>query len=102
MIAGLEIPSPGEILIRGEPMGRRPAYRRPTNTIFQRPALFPHLTVEANVALRAQSSASARAEIRQRVRDGARARRARRVRERAARTSSRAASSSVSRSRARS
>lgn len=50
MIAGLEQLSSGEVLIRGEPMGRRPAHRRPTNTIFQRPALFPHLTVAANVA----------------------------------------------------
>lgn len=50
MIAGLEIPSAGEVLVRGEPMGRRPAHRRPTNTIFQQPALFPHLSVEANIA----------------------------------------------------
>jgi ABC-type Fe3+/spermidine/putrescine transport system ATPase subunit len=69
MIAGLEIPSSGEVLIRGEPMGRRPAYRRPTNTIFQRPALFPHLSVEANVAFGLRIERRRGAEIRARVRD---------------------------------
>jgi spermidine/putrescine transport system ATP-binding protein len=69
MIAGLEIPSSGEILIRGEAMGRRPAYRRPTNTIFQRPALFPHLTVEANVAFGLRVERVGGAETRRRVRE---------------------------------
>jgi ABC-type Fe3+/spermidine/putrescine transport system ATPase subunit len=50
VIAGLELPDGGEVLVRGEPMGSRSAHRRPTNTVFQRPALFPHLSVEANVA----------------------------------------------------
>jgi ABC-type Fe3+/spermidine/putrescine transport system ATPase subunit len=69
MIAGLELPSSGEVLIRGEPMGRRPAYRRPTNTIFQRPALFPHLTVEANVAFGLRIDKLSGSETRTRVRD---------------------------------
>src|SRR5438093_42355 len=34
IVAGLELPTAGEVLIRGERMGRRPAHRRPTNTIF--------------------------------------------------------------------
>jgi spermidine/putrescine transport system ATP-binding protein len=72
MIAGLETPSAGEVLIRGEPMGRRPAYRRPTNTIFQRPALFPHLTVEDNVAFGLRVQGTPRAEIRRRVADSLR------------------------------
>ena len=63
MISGLEAPSAGDVLIRGEPMGRRPAYRRPTNTIFQRPALFPHLTVEDNVAFGLKVERLPRAEI---------------------------------------
>jgi spermidine/putrescine transport system ATP-binding protein len=73
MIAGLETPTAGAVLIRGEPMGRRPAYRRPTNTVFQRPALFPHLTVEDNVAfgLRVEGGIP-RAEIRRRVADAMR------------------------------
>jgi spermidine/putrescine transport system ATP-binding protein len=67
MIAGLETPTGGEVFIRGEAMGRRPAYRRPTNTIFQRPALFPHLTVEDNVAFGLRVQRTPRAEIRRRV-----------------------------------
>jgi ABC-type Fe3+/spermidine/putrescine transport system ATPase subunit len=67
MIAGLELPSSGDVLIRGEPMGRRPAHRRPTNTVFQRPALFPHLTVEANVAFGLKVDRLAAGEIRRRV-----------------------------------
>jgi spermidine/putrescine transport system ATP-binding protein len=69
MIAGLETPTAGEVVIRGEPMGRRPAHRRPTNTIFQRPALFPHLTVEDNVAFGPRLDRLPRAEIRRRVAD---------------------------------
>jgi spermidine/putrescine transport system ATP-binding protein len=69
MIAGLEPPTAGDVLIRGESMGRRPAYRRPTNTIFQRPALFPHLTVEDNVAFGLRVERIRRAEIRRRVAD---------------------------------
>jgi spermidine/putrescine transport system ATP-binding protein len=67
MIAGLELLSSGEVLIRGEAMGRRPAHRRPTNTIFQRPTLFPHLTVEANIAFGIKVDRVATAEIRRRV-----------------------------------
>jgi ABC-type Fe3+/spermidine/putrescine transport system ATPase subunit len=67
VIAGLEAPSAGEVLIRGEAMGRRPAYRRPTNTIFQRPALFPHLTVEDNIGFGLRVERRPRAEIRRRV-----------------------------------
>ena len=72
MIAGLETPTAGDVLIRGESMGRRPAYRRPTNTIFQRPALFPHLTVEDNVAFGLRVERMPRAEIRRRVEDSLR------------------------------
>ena len=67
MIAGLETPSAGAVLIRGEEMGRKPAYRRPTNTIFQRPALFPHLTVADNIAFGLSVERLPRAEIRTRV-----------------------------------
>jgi spermidine/putrescine transport system ATP-binding protein len=50
MIAGFETPSSGEILIQGKEMSRVPPYRRPVNTVFQNYALFPHLTIEKNVA----------------------------------------------------
>ena len=83
-------------------MGRRPAYRRPTNTIFQRPALFPHLTVEANVAFGLRVERMPRTEIRRRVDDLLELVELVGLRTGAARTSSRAASSSASRSRGRS
>ena len=50
MIAGFERPSAGEIQIEGEDVANLPPHRRPTNTVFQSYALFPHLSVEANVA----------------------------------------------------
>jgi spermidine/putrescine transport system ATP-binding protein len=50
MIGGFEMPTAGEILIEGEPMGDRPPYRRPVNTVFQNYALFPHMTVAQNVS----------------------------------------------------
>ena len=50
MIAGFEAPTSGEIYIHGTPMGDRPPFHRPVNTVFQNYALFPHLTVAQNVA----------------------------------------------------
>jgi spermidine/putrescine transport system ATP-binding protein len=50
MIAGFEQPSAGEIQIEGEDVAGLPPHKRPTNTVFQSYALFPHLSVEANVA----------------------------------------------------
>jgi spermidine/putrescine transport system ATP-binding protein len=50
MIAGFEEPTSGRVLIDGEDMVERPAHRRPTNTVFQSYALFPHLSVADNVA----------------------------------------------------
>jgi spermidine/putrescine transport system ATP-binding protein len=50
MVAGFEEPNEGEILIDGSDVARLPAHQRPTNTVFQSYALFPHLTVRDNVA----------------------------------------------------
>ncbi|HEX6444213.1 MAG TPA: ABC transporter ATP-binding protein [Streptosporangiales bacterium] len=50
ILAGLEQPTSGSVRIGGEPMDRVPAHHRPTNLVFQRLALFPHLTVAQNVA----------------------------------------------------
>jgi spermidine/putrescine transport system ATP-binding protein len=50
MIAGFERPTSGEIAIEGEDVAALPAHKRPTNTVFQSYALFPHLSVERNVA----------------------------------------------------
>src|SRR3954471_10596103 len=50
MIAGLEEPDSGTIRIAGADVTSVPAHRRPVNMVFQQYALFPHLTVERNVA----------------------------------------------------
>ncbi len=50
MIGGFELPSEGAIRIKGEDVTRIPPYRRPANMVFQHYALFPHLSVEENIA----------------------------------------------------
>ena len=50
MIAGFERPTAGEIRIEGDDVAHLPPHKRPTNTVFQSYALFPHLSVEDNVA----------------------------------------------------
>ncbi len=50
MIAGFEQPSTGEILLRGANIQGLPPHRRRVNTVFQSYALFPHMTLEQNVA----------------------------------------------------
>jgi len=50
LIAGFERPSSGRILLDGVDLGPVPPHRRPVNMMFQSYALFPHLSVEANIA----------------------------------------------------
>jgi spermidine/putrescine transport system ATP-binding protein len=50
MIAGFEEPTEGRVLLDGSDVTALPAFKRPTNTVFQNYALFPHLSVERNVA----------------------------------------------------
>jgi spermidine/putrescine transport system ATP-binding protein len=50
MVAGFEDPSEGQILLDGTDVSGLPAFKRSTNTVFQSYALFPHLSVEENVA----------------------------------------------------
>jgi spermidine/putrescine transport system ATP-binding protein len=50
MIAGFDLPDGGTIVLNGEDMADRPPERRPVRTVFQSYALFPHMTVEGNVA----------------------------------------------------
>jgi spermidine/putrescine ABC transporter ATP-binding subunit len=50
MLAGLEVPTEGHILIDGEDMGDIPPNRRAVNMVFQSYAVFPHMTVADNVA----------------------------------------------------
>ncbi|MEO8487674.1 MAG: ABC transporter ATP-binding protein, partial [Betaproteobacteria bacterium] len=50
MIAGFDLPDAGRIVLDGEDLADRPPERRPVRTVFQSYALFPHMTVEENVA----------------------------------------------------
>jgi spermidine/putrescine transport system ATP-binding protein len=67
MIAGFEDPSEGRVLLSGEDVTSLPAFRRPTNTVFQSYALFPHRSVEKNVAFGLERQKVDRDEIRRRV-----------------------------------
>src|SRR5689334_694629 len=68
MIAGFEQPTEGAIRIEGEDVAQLPPHKRPTNTVFQSYALFPHLSVEANVAFGLKRKKVAKGEIAERVR----------------------------------
>jgi putative spermidine/putrescine transport system ATP-binding protein len=50
IIAGLDYPTSGEILLDGSSIGKLPPYRREMGMVFQNYALFPHMTVFQNVA----------------------------------------------------
>ena len=64
MLAGLERPTAGSIFIAGQDATAVPANRRPTNLIFQKLALFPHLTVAENIAFGPRIRRRSRAEVR--------------------------------------
>jgi spermidine/putrescine transport system ATP-binding protein len=67
IIAGFETASAGEVWMGEERLDRDPPYRRRVNTVFQHYALFPHLTVEQNVAYGLRVAKRPEAEIASRV-----------------------------------
>lgn len=67
MLAGFEQPSAGQILLDGQDLAGIPAYRRPVNMMFQSYALFPHMTVEANIAFGLKQDGMPKPEIATRV-----------------------------------
>ena len=67
MVAGFEQPTAGRILIDGADVAGLPSYRRPTNTVFQSYALFPHLSVRENVAFGLRRKKVSKSEIAGRV-----------------------------------
>jgi spermidine/putrescine transport system ATP-binding protein len=67
MVAGFEHPTSGQLLIDGSDVAALPPYKRPTNTVFQSYALFPHLSVEENVGFGLKRKKVAKEEIRRRV-----------------------------------
>jgi spermidine/putrescine transport system ATP-binding protein/putrescine transport system ATP-binding protein len=70
MISGLETPTSGQIIISGEDMAFTPPNKRPTNMVFQSYAVFPHMTVEQNVAYGLKVTGVPADEIRRRVAEG--------------------------------
>ena len=67
MLAGFETPSSGRLLIDGQDMTRVPPWDRPVNMMFQSYALFPHMTVEQNVAFGLKQDRLPKGEIADRV-----------------------------------
>jgi multiple sugar transport system ATP-binding protein len=77
LIAGLETPTSGVIRLAGRDVGAVAPHRRSTAMVFQRPALYPHLTVAQNLAFALElerglwSGRAARQEARRRVEETA-------------------------------
>jgi len=67
MLAGFENPTSGKIYIDGVDMADIPPYERPNNMMFQSYALFPHMTVEANVAFGLKQDGVKDPELKERV-----------------------------------
>jgi len=72
LIGGFVNPSSGEIYIRDRRVDRLPPYRRSVNTVFQSYALFPHMTVRANVGFGLKMARVPAAESRERVEEALR------------------------------
>jgi putrescine transport system ATP-binding protein len=69
LLAGFEKPDAGRVVLDGEDLAGVPPYRRPVNMMFQSYALFPHMTVAANVAFGLKQDALPKDEIVARVDD---------------------------------
>ena len=69
MLAGFEDPTSGKLFIDGVDMTDIPPYERPVNMMFQSYALFPHMTVEQNVAFGLKQDGLPKDEIKTRVDD---------------------------------
>ncbi|TIX79362.1 MAG: ABC transporter ATP-binding protein, partial [Mesorhizobium sp.] len=67
MLAGFEEPTAGRILLDGQDLRGIPPYRRPVNMMFQSYALFPHMTVENNIAFGLKQDGMPKPEIAARV-----------------------------------
>jgi len=67
MLAGFEQPTSGDIMLDGENLTGIPPYRRPVNMMFQSYALFPHMSVEKNIAFGLKQDGMAKSEIDDRV-----------------------------------
>ena len=69
MLAGFDEPTAGRIMLDGQDMKGIPPYRRPVNMMFQSYALFPHMTVENNIAFGLKQEGMPKPEIDKRVKE---------------------------------
>jgi putrescine transport system ATP-binding protein len=69
MLAGFETPTSGKLFLDGQDLADVPPYERPVNMMFQSYALFPHMTVEKNIAFGLEQERLPRSEIATRVTD---------------------------------
>ncbi len=67
ILAGFYIPEEGDVVVGDEEVTHMPPYKRPTVTVFQSYALFPHMTVAQNVAFGLRLRKLSKAEIAERV-----------------------------------
>lgn len=67
MLAGFETPTSGHIFLEGEDLAGIPPYQRPVNMMFQSYALFPHMSVEKNIAFGLKQEHLNKREIAERV-----------------------------------
>jgi putative spermidine/putrescine transport system ATP-binding protein len=68
MLAGFEVPTHGEIYLADRPINNMPPHKRDIGMVFQNYALFPHLTIEENVAFPLSVRKVNKAEVQARVR----------------------------------
>lgn len=69
IIAGLEYPDGGSVLLEGKDMENQPPEKRDVNMVFQNYALFPHMNVEQNIGYGLKLKGVAKAQIREKVRE---------------------------------
>ena len=67
MLAGFEVPTHGRILLDGRPIDNMPPHKRDIGMVFQNYALFPHMTVEENLAFPLQVRKVPKPEIAARI-----------------------------------
>jgi len=67
MLAGFEVPTHGSIFLDGKPIDRMPPHKRDIGMVFQNYALFPHMTVQENLAFPLQVRKIAKPEIEARI-----------------------------------
>jgi putrescine transport system ATP-binding protein len=67
LLAGFEEPDAGRVTLAGQDLAGQPPHRRPVNMMFQSYALFPHLSVEKNIAFGLKQQGLAKDEIAERV-----------------------------------